>query len=213
MWVIPKAFFLISLMLLAPPALAANSARNQAGVFDYYVLNLSWVPEFCHARAHVTSPECHGVRRGFTVHGLWPQFHQGYPEYCSREAELSDPSRMLDIMPTPQLVQHEWYAHGTCSGLGADAYFDTMRRARVALNIPPELQRPTHGLLMTPRLVKQAFVTANPTLRSEDIIVGCSNSYLTSVEICLSRDVVKPQACENLPDCRATALRVAPVRE
>ena len=31
---------------------------------------------------------------------------------------------MLDIMPSRSLVRHQWNKHGTCTGLGGDAYFD-----------------------------------------------------------------------------------------
>src|SRR5258707_2328410 len=50
------------------------------GTFDFYLLNLSWSPEFC--VTHGDSPECgHGL--GLVVHGLWPQYLSGdYPEDC-----------------------------------------------------------------------------------------------------------------------------------
>ncbi len=47
-------------------------------------------------------------------------------------------SSMLDLMPAPHLIFNEWDKHGTCSGLSAQAYFDTMRKARAAVKIPPE---------------------------------------------------------------------------
>ena len=51
------------------------------GTFDFYLLNLSWSPEFC--TTHRGSQECgHGL--GFVVHGLWPQDVSGNcPENCS----------------------------------------------------------------------------------------------------------------------------------
>src|SRR5580692_7150493 len=53
-------------------------ATGQPGAFDYYVLALSWSPEFCHS--HPTKPECVWGKFGFVVHGLWPQYANGYPE-------------------------------------------------------------------------------------------------------------------------------------
>ena len=38
--------------------------------FDYYLLNLSWSPEFCYS--HQSAPEC-GKGATFVLHGLWPQ--------------------------------------------------------------------------------------------------------------------------------------------
>ena len=54
------------------------------------------------------------------VHGLWPQFEKGFPEACQVPAPRLDHrivDSMLDLMPAPALVFHEWDAHGTCSGL------------------------------------------------------------------------------------------------
>jgi hypothetical protein len=54
----------------------AEQRAAQPGVFDYYVLNLSWSPEFCYSNAR--NPECALDKHfGFIVHGLWPQFRQG----------------------------------------------------------------------------------------------------------------------------------------
>ena len=39
---------------------------------------------------------------------------------------------MLDLMPAPGLIYNEWDKHGTCSGMGARAYFETIRKARAA---------------------------------------------------------------------------------
>ena len=37
----------------------------------------------------------------------------------------NNPARMLDIMPSLQLIRHEWSAHGTCSGLSENAPIST----------------------------------------------------------------------------------------
>ena len=48
---------------------------------------------------------------------------------------------MLDLMPAPRLVYHEWDQHGTCSGLAAQAYFDLVRKARDGGENPRGLYR------------------------------------------------------------------------
>ena len=53
---------------------AHSSASAEPGDFDFYLLNLSWSPEFC--ATHPTSPEC-ASHLGFVVHGLWPQNTDG----------------------------------------------------------------------------------------------------------------------------------------
>src|SRR5277367_4549479 len=203
---------LAGFLVLLPSAQAQRGQPSQPGVFDYYLLNLSWEPEFCHSRRNADSEECQAGGRGFVVHGLWPQFTNGYPEHCSNAPGPSDPSRLLDFMPTTWLVQHEWSTHGTCSGLSADDYFSLVRKARASINIPEKLARPSQSFSIMPSDVKQAFVEANPGLGSEDIAVSCGNNYLTAVEFCLSKDSLKPMACSAVRDCRANVIRVAPVR-
>ena len=75
------------------------------------------------------------------VHGLWPQYERGFPEYCQRPSPRLDRdvmTSMLDLMPAPGLIFNEWDKHGTCSGLGARAYFESIRKARAAVKIPEE---------------------------------------------------------------------------
>ncbi len=101
------------------------------------MLALSWSPTFCQEsaeRGRESREQCGSGRPyAFVVHGLWPQYERGFPRDCqmpaprlNRELMIS----MLDLMPAPRLVYHEWDTHGTCSGLSAQAYFDLVRKAR-----------------------------------------------------------------------------------
>ena len=65
---------------------------------------------------------------------------------------------MLDLMPAPRLIYHEWDQHGTCSGLAAQAYFDLVRKAREAVKIPEAYAAPKATLTVTPDEVEEAFV-------------------------------------------------------
>src|SRR5690606_775520 len=75
--------------LLVSPAEAQRSrapAEPRAGVFDYYSLVLSWSPTYCaSAKSTEGEPQCRRDARpyAFVLHGLWPQYERGYPEYCS----------------------------------------------------------------------------------------------------------------------------------
>jgi ribonuclease T2 len=197
----------VLLLLAAMPAKA-----QQPGVFDYYLLNLSWEPEFCHSPRNADTRECEVGGRGFIVHGLWPQFTSGYPEHCSDAAGLPDPSSMLDLMPDTRLVRHEWFTHGTCSGLSPADYFAKLRQAYASINIPEQLKRPQRNFSITPYDLKRALVEANPGLRADDVAVSCGHNFLTAVEICLSKDTLRPVSCGTVRDCRANMIRVAPVR-
>lgn len=188
---------------------ARQHEQSQPGVFDYYVLSLSWSPEFCHS--HPANGQCHSGHFGFVVHGLWPQFVEGYPEHCSTQPGLADPSSMTDIMPDPSLVAHEWATHGTCSGLDPEAYFKLVRRAYGSIQVPTRLAAPSQMFSVTPQQLKEEFVSANPRLRAENLAVSCGNNYLTGVLVCLSKQL-EPTACQAVRDCGANSVKVAPVR-
>src|SRR6201991_2967936 len=145
-----------------------NGQRNQPGKFDFYVLSLSWSPSFCkenEERGRSGNEQCRGRPYSFVVHGLWPQYERGFPKDCQTPAPRLNRAimtSMLDLMPAPRLVFHEWDAHGTCSGLGAQAYFDLVRKARETVKIPEAYAAPKTTLTVTPDDVEEAFVKANP---------------------------------------------------
>jgi len=182
---------------------------GQPGVFDFYVLTLSWSPEFCHE--HIYSPECQTGHHGFIVHGLWPQFTEGYPENCSSAPGPTNPSAMLDIMPDEKLIQHEWTTHGTCSGLSADEYFMLLRRAYASIKIPAALAAPSEEFSITPDDLKEKFLEVNPRLNRKAIAMSCGNNYLTGAYICLTKDL-QSTSCGTIRDCRANIIKVTPVR-
>jgi ribonuclease T2 len=198
----------------APPPPSAGPGPQSAqtgGSFDYYLLNLSWAPEFCYDKPD--NPECSG-HFGFIVHGLWPQFRRGgYPENCREQAGLRNPSSMLDIMPDLHLIQHEWATHGTCTGLAADDYFKLIRRTYQSVKIPQDFVAPGRQFTVSPQELKQDFEQANPGLRDEDIAVSCGKgAYLVAVEICYTKDG-RPTPCEgDIRDCNRPEIRVPKVR-
>src|SRR5579859_7556220 len=68
---------------------ASRQTAPSGASFDFYLLNLSWSPEFCHG--HPTAIEC-AAHATFVLHGLWPQNTDGtYPENCSNANGPSDP--------------------------------------------------------------------------------------------------------------------------
>lgn len=187
----------------------SSTQGGQAGKFDYYVLALSWSPEFCYN--HADKPECRSGHYGFIVHGLWPQFTEGYPENCSSQASRAALPEPDDLMPDPELIRHEWETHGTCSGLEPAAYFKLVRQAYAAVQVPSRFNHPTRPFSVAPSDIKREFVASNPRLQIEDMVVGCGNNYLTGVSICLTKSLA-PNSCQSLNDCRAKVIRVPPVR-
>jgi len=149
------------------------------------------------------------------VHGLWPQYERGYSDGCQRPSPRLDHrivDEMLDLMPARKLVYHEWDAHGTCSGLGARAYFDLIRKARTGVKIPPQFENPQQALSVKPDEMVDAFVKANPGLAASGIALDCDRSRLREVRICLTRDL-KFRACSDAGrGCRASTVTMPPVR-
>jgi len=192
------AFAALFLALNIGCSSAQDRRQNEPGQFDFYVLSLSWSPSFCDA-ATERSPEraardqqCGERPFSFVVHGLWPQYEKGFPEFCQNPAPRLDRnivSSMLDMMPSPRLIFHEWDRHGVCAGLPARGYFDTVRKARATVKIPPDYLDLAEPKTVSPKEVEDAFVAANPGLTHEAIAIGCDAKRLNDVRICLSKDL------------------------
>ena len=214
---------LISLALVvvsAGMASAQDRRQNAAGEFDFYVLALSWSPSFCEAAAERGNSGRSQVQcerpYSFVVHGLWPQYERGFPEYCQRPSPRLDRNimtSMLDLMPAPGLIFNEWDKHGTCSGLGARAYFESVRKARAAVKIPEEFLQLSEQKTIAPGDLEEAFIKINPGLSSSAISVTCSSRRLSEVRVCLSKDM-QFRACEEIDRraCRRDEVVMPPVR-
>lgn len=215
------ALWLVVAVGALTPALAQDRRQNAAGSFDFYVLALSWSPSFCAASqernpGRPPQPQCAERPFSFVVHGLWPQYEKGFPEYCQQPSPRLDRnivSSMMDVMPSPRLVFHEWDKHGTCSGLSPRAYFETVRKVRAAVKIPAEYLELKEHVMVSPGEVEAAFVKANPGLTEGGIAVACDHRRLTEVRICVNRDL-QFRSCDetNRRACRRDRLVMPPVR-
>lgn len=194
----------------ANPNPAAQSASVPIGAgFDYYLLNLSWSPEFCYS--HPQAAEC-AAHSTFVLHGLWPQNNDGtYPENCSNTPGPGNPSAYADIYPEAGLLEHEWRTHGTCSGLSADAFFAAARKAYRSVVIPRKLASLSTQTSMSPSEIMDLFMVDNPRIPRESLAVSCGNNYLTAVEICLDK-ALRPTQCGPIRSCRAMRIRIPPPR-
>jgi ribonuclease T2 len=116
-------------------------------------------------------------------------------------------------MPARGLILHEWREHGTCSGLTAKAYFETVRRARERISIPDSFARLNSYTMVSPSEVEQAFLAANPGLTQEMISVTCDNRHLREVHICMGRDL-QFRACDEIDRraCRTPRVVMPPIR-
>jgi len=204
-------------LALAVPAFARDERPEVAGRFDYYVLSLSWSPQYCaDAPGARDRRQCGSGRRyAFVLHGLWPQNERGFPQSSAEGGTLPRAlvDDMLDIMPSPSLVRHEWATHGTYSGLTAEAYFAAARRAFRSITIPDRFRAPVRQVYVDPRTIVGDFLRDNPALPPAGIAVLCSGRFLKEVRVCLDRSL-HPRTCGRgiRSRCRGDEVIVRPVR-
>jgi ribonuclease T2 len=199
-------------MLLLVAGLAACPSGSAA--FDYWVLALSWSPEYCASKeARAGSRQCARPHE-FIVHGLWPQYERGFPSSCDTRQRVSEATadRLAPLVPDRGLVFHQWKKHGSCSGMDPDAYFATLERAGRGIRIPSQwLRTASQGRQWRYPDVEQAFIAANPRLTAASIAVDCRSRYLREVRVCLDRELApRPCGADVRDDCPGT-LRVRPL--
>lgn len=197
-------------------------AEGTPGQFDYYALALSWSPSYCAGTGRSErSPQCSGTRPyAFVLHGLWPQYEQGFPSGCqtsSRPWVLGQTvSAMLDIMPARGLAIHQYRKHGTCSGLDPDQYFQTARKAFESIRIPARYLAPQKPVIVSPKEIENDFLKTNKGLGADMISITCGRgNRLGEIRICLTKDLaLRPcgmnEAQEKL--CRLNRVVMPPVR-
>ena len=196
----------------------SGAGENSPGVFDYYLMSLSWSPQYCSGDIGTRDiQQCTegGKRFGFVMHGLWPQYEHGYPEACGDATMVPQlvVTSMLPLMPSPRLIQHEWEAHGTCSGLKVNDYFLEIRKASATVRIPDEFQQPREQVMMSPTDIKAKFAASNPLFPAEAIKVQCGGRYLSEVRVCLTRDLRARACTADVRDtCKADSIIVRPVK-
>lgn len=199
--------------------------RDVAGQFDYYALVLSWSPTYCSNATDRDRLQCDrqdGRRFSFVLHGLWPQYERGYPGECrtARRPFVPQPiiDSMLDIMPSPGLITHEYRKHGTCSGLDPQSYFLLSRQLFNRIRIPERLRNPFETQTIGIDELAREFMRANPNLKPEQFAISCaggSSGRLKEMRFCFSKDG-QPRACGDNENqrrmCSANRLFVPPVR-
>ena len=208
-------------LLLAAAASDANARRKKpaaAPEFAYYMMVLSYAPDFCAQPSGNKDPrECgKGRRAGFVVHGLWPQGESTRgPEHCGPARPVSQAiiQPMLRYIPTESLIQHEWAAHGTCSGLAVQDYFAAVRKARDSVSIPPELSEPSGQLQLSSVELESKLASANPQFPGSAFRTSCyADGELQEVRVCMNKDL-SPRPCgPSAGECRLGTVTLLPVR-
>jgi ribonuclease T2 len=203
-----------------PEAPQTGQPKTQPGRFDYYALVLGWAPTYCASEGRFRhDAECNGkTPRAFVLHGLWPQYQKGWPENCERQTKTWVPSEVIaemrDIMPSKNLVIHEYRTHGTCSGLDPTRYFAVSRQLYERIGVPGEFSATDRMLQTSADEIERAFLAANPWLRPEMISITCRKGKLLDIRVCFGRDLA-PTSCGANEDqsrlCKPGTLAVPPV--
>lgn len=150
--VISKAF-LVAVVSVSFVSMASARSKHPAAViepvvgqFDSLVFALSYQKDFC--ASHADREECKpgAIPTGMGLHGLWPnrdddpQHKYGYcdiseqemgKDWCAPKIDVKGKLTQAELgvltlaMPGAKscLYNHEWYTHGTCSGLSVEDYF------------------------------------------------------------------------------------------
>ncbi len=207
-----------ALLILLMSCTMASADGEKAGEFDYYVLSLSWTPTWCaltgDARA---APECgKAADAGWALHGLWPQYHRGWPTFCptaQRPPSRSMTEAMSDIMGSGGLAWYQWKKHGRCTGLSAPAYYALAREAFEHVNRPEIFSKLTQPVTLPARVVEEAFLRANPGWEPDMLTITCQNSRIQEARLCLSR-ALDPVPCgqDVVRDCRLKDALLDPIR-
>ena len=101
------------------------------------LLVVTWGPSLCKvepSNSGCKSGHVGNLGQSFVLHGLWPQ--PSTEQYCEVPKRTPDRDRKPVSLPpdlqaslkammsdSALMTTHEWYAHGTCSGVGPPAYF------------------------------------------------------------------------------------------
>ena len=101
------------------------------------LLVVTWGPSLCKvepSNSGCKSGHVGSLGQSFVLHGLWPQ--PSTEQYCEVPKRTPDRDRKPVSLPpdlqaslkammsdSALMTTHEWYAHGTCSGVGPPAYF------------------------------------------------------------------------------------------
>jgi len=185
-----------------PTAKNTPSSKPAAAMkaFDYFVLSLSWSPDFCASTGNQDVQQCSiGKKLGFVLHGLWPQNKQGYPSNCAGDS-LSNAvkAQFPGLYPAASLYDHEWDKHGTCTGLPPQQYLSLTKQMKESVIIPADFKSPPQAFRISADNLKQEFTAANPDLTAGSLAVNCSGSgrFLSELFVCFARDG-SPTACSS----------------
>lgn len=158
------SFSLLVLDRKPRPAESASASSSS-------LLVVTWGPSLCKVEPSNSGCKSGHVRslgRTFVLHGLWPQ--PATEQYCDVPRRTPDRERRPVSLPpdlqaslkammsdSALMTTHEWYAHGTCSGVAPPDYFGLAAElaGQAGTLLDPIFQRAA-GQRVSARSVRQA---------------------------------------------------------
>lgn len=185
----------------APVAL--SDVQQREGQQQFYVLALSWAPNYCDDPSKPKSfTEC-GHHLGFIVHGLWLTNADGsQPDLCQGGSPIGNDSvnALLPYIPDRGLIAHEWKAHWSCHGT-PQQFVDAVKQSVAVVNVPDAYQQPSQDFEVGTSRMEQDFAQQNG-VPAEDFRISCYGGKLINFESCMSLDY-KLQSCGGVKECPA----------
>jgi ribonuclease T2 len=195
-------------------ALKQRHTGKSDGRFDYYILSLSWAPNYCAGHPKDHSIECRAGRQAnFVLHGLWPEANRGsMPTNCSPASPVASSTarHMLQYYPSRGLIQHEWSTHGTCSGLSAGDYFSKVEQAFNAVRVPDQYRNLDHSQSFSVQDVEQNFASANGAPAGA-FRISCRSGELVNVQVCMNKDLQYQACAASARECSSPQVLMRPV--
>jgi ribonuclease T2 len=190
-----------------------NDPESGSGNFDYYLLALSWAPNYCAGHPTDHSSECKiGGHTAFVLHGLWPQANSGAPPMsCSTAPPVAAATvdHMLNFMPSRALIQHEWQKHGTCSALSAQDYFAKVEQAFKNVHVPEQYPKLDHEQEFSVQDLEKSFADANHA-PLQAFRVSCHAGELVSLEVCLDKNLQYQSCTQSVRECPVNQVDMRP---
>ncbi len=184
--------------------------KAAARPFDYYLLAMSWSPDYCLTHASDTQ-QC-GRGFAFVIHGLWPQNLSGAnPSNCATSFKLTQSAVdvALPYMPSNSLISHEWSKHGVCAGVSSLAYFTNAVNAFKSINVPSYLASVNGSKTVSLAALRRDF-SQSSGFANNQFSVQCDGNKLQEIRVCLTRQLGAQTCGAGIADsCPATLTVVA----
>ncbi|HSM53234.1 MAG TPA: ribonuclease T [Erythrobacter sp.] len=183
------------------PQVAPEAPERRLPVTGY-TLALRWSPEFCKAREMDARQrlQCSGRngRFGLVVHGLWPEGHGTWPQWCRTALPVSpaEARRNLCMMPSPALMARQWAKHGSCMAARPEPYFRITRVLWESLRLP-DYDRLSRQDGLTAGDIRRAFSDANGRHWQPEMVGVKLNArgWLEELRLCYGKDFM-PAECD-----------------